>query len=457
MKILIAVIASSVFALFSGGLLAHAQYGSAYQYYPYGYNNNYSYNTYPYYNGNPNLSYGNGALSNYNYGGNTPVTGQTLPASSISNTGAILNGAVLTNVQFAQYQFEYGTTPALGASTPLTALPGQAPANVWYQLKALAPNTTYFFRLVAQNDFGNGTPGQILSFTTGYRYLATTINYQSPKTNTAYPAATQNTTVSAKPATAVQNSANNGGNAPAVTNAYTPTNTYGMGAQLLAAFGMRPAPCLTLSGKLSSTSVSPGGTISYAVSGKNTCGADFTNVVLRITLPDAVKLASSTSAYSTVDGNTYIYDLGDFPRSSALSVGITGVANEDAPNNTPIAFTATIDFNDAGAHQMIGTTSSAQISVSFLASIANLFHSKGGPASPANGPIGPADTQVSDISGYQIGSSGLINLFLILMTAGLVAWLVTRRKNQPVPARPRVAVDHQNPIRSSSSPIQKFQ
>ena len=53
------------------------------------------------------------------------------------------------------YVFEYGTTPALGSSTaPLNIGGGTSPITISQVVGGLTPDTTYYFKLAATNDFG---------------------------------------------------------------------------------------------------------------------------------------------------------------------------------------------------------------------------------------------------------------------------------------------------------------
>ncbi|MFZ2049234.1 MAG: hypothetical protein WAV25_02990 [Minisyncoccia bacterium] len=91
--------------------------------------------------------------------GGAPIS-KTVDASKISSTNATLNGQISSNKAITQYWFEYGTTPNLGNTTAFTSL-GSDNTNVQVSLSlsGLNPNTTYYFRLDAQNQFStvNGT------------------------------------------------------------------------------------------------------------------------------------------------------------------------------------------------------------------------------------------------------------------------------------------------------------
>jgi uncharacterized repeat protein (TIGR01451 family) len=78
-----------------------------------------------------------------------------------------LNGSVNPNNASTNVYFEYGLTQFLGQTTGAQTL-GAAnfTQNVSAYIGNLQPNTTYYFRVVAQNSFGT-SPGAILNFYTG--------------------------------------------------------------------------------------------------------------------------------------------------------------------------------------------------------------------------------------------------------------------------------------------------
>lgn len=87
-------------------------------------------------------------------------------ASSVTTSGATLNGEVNPHKQATTYWWEYGTTEAFGSKTAEeSAGEGEAAVSKSKAVSGLEPNTKYFFRMVAKNATGT-TNGTNLNFTT---------------------------------------------------------------------------------------------------------------------------------------------------------------------------------------------------------------------------------------------------------------------------------------------------
>ena len=91
----------------------------------------------------------------------------TTAATNVTSTSATLNGVVAPNKSSTTYYFQYGTTTSPYSSQT----PSQGPVNgnsgksVSANVAALAPSTTYHFRIVATNSAGT-TSGSDLTFKT---------------------------------------------------------------------------------------------------------------------------------------------------------------------------------------------------------------------------------------------------------------------------------------------------
>ena len=87
-----------------------------------------------------------------------PATGG---AKSITSTSAVLTGSVNPNNEATTYHFEYGPTNKYGSTTPdqgpTAANKVKAPVSA--AISALAPGTTYHYRLVATNASGTKAAG----------------------------------------------------------------------------------------------------------------------------------------------------------------------------------------------------------------------------------------------------------------------------------------------------------
>ncbi len=94
-------------------------------------------------------------------------TVSTNAATTVTRTSATINGHVSPNLSDTSYWFEYGTSNDLGNTTDFQ---GAGNGNVTTSRSAtisnLQPQTTYYFRIDAQNAFGT-VNSTIQSFTTG--------------------------------------------------------------------------------------------------------------------------------------------------------------------------------------------------------------------------------------------------------------------------------------------------
>jgi hypothetical protein len=99
---------------------------------------------------------------------NSNISVVTSPASSITASTAVVNGAMgnLGNTSFVQVWFEYGTTADFGNSTDLQQMTG--PGNFSSAVAGLAPGRTYYYHAVAMNPTGGSRSvyGAATSFTT---------------------------------------------------------------------------------------------------------------------------------------------------------------------------------------------------------------------------------------------------------------------------------------------------
>ena len=87
-------------------------------------------------------------------------------AANVTFQSARVNGRVDPNREATNYFFQYGSTIALGAQTAATpAGGGPNPVRVSTDVGGLAPQTRYFYRIVAQNGSGT-TLGRLRSFIT---------------------------------------------------------------------------------------------------------------------------------------------------------------------------------------------------------------------------------------------------------------------------------------------------
>ena len=113
----------------------------------------------------------NGATYSFSTNNNVPVQGNppttsTNAATTLTSTSANLNGHVDPRSSQTTYWFEYGSSSSFGQITALTSAgSGSASVAVSTPISGLNPQTKYYFRIDAQNQYGT-VNGATQSFTT---------------------------------------------------------------------------------------------------------------------------------------------------------------------------------------------------------------------------------------------------------------------------------------------------
>ena len=155
----------------------------------------------------------------------------TAPATNIGATSTRLNGLVLNTLDTFSVYFEYGTDPSnLNHATYFQSLGDVTTFAVTQDLKT-TPNTTYYYRLVAQISGGPTIRGDILSFTTlgadSVSYVADTTTGSGTSTSGSNTATGSTTTTATTPtASGIQVTVTNQGDKVAVGDIAEYTVTY---------------------------------------------------------------------------------------------------------------------------------------------------------------------------------------------------------------------------------------
>jgi uncharacterized repeat protein (TIGR01451 family) len=248
------------------------------------------------------LSFSTGSGLSYQTG-NRPIV-RTIPASSISTNSALLNGEVNPNGGLTSAWIEYGPNVSLGLRT--TALPmGFASQNLPYSfaVTGLLPNTIYYFRIVAQNQYGVSY-GQILSFQT--QGVGITYTYTPPQ--------------------------------PTQIVTYPRTQTVNLD------YG-RQIDCLTIVPTINGTKLDPGNEFTYITTIRNNCSFKIDNAVLRVVLPQETNFVSTPFPAYSIDGNAVTYNLGSIDIGVQMALNTLGKIKTNTRDGDHLVFSSILTFN----------------------------------------------------------------------------------------------------------------
>jgi hypothetical protein len=227
----------------------------------------------------------------------------TNPAAYISTGSALVNGSASSNYGVSSEWFEYGTTQSLGSQTG--AQPGGNGGNFSFALLNLLPNTTYYFRAVAMNQYGTGY-GSVLSFSTNAVSVAT-------------PTPTPPVVVTPPPAQTI----------------FVTNNNIGSGS------------CATLLPMVSSPSVKTGEEFDYSITYRNDCAFDLQSASLSVVFPGEATLIASNLPFAIQDADTRVFNLGVVPKEYQGTITLRTKLNNVGGGDGTALYGATLSFRDS--------------------------------------------------------------------------------------------------------------
>jgi uncharacterized repeat protein (TIGR01451 family) len=243
------------------------------------------------------------------------TTAITLLADNISQSSVRLNGLVVApSYANGTTYFEYGTSQALGLTTPSQSLVNGS--SNYFSVINTRPDTTYYYRIDALVN-GQQYNGSIISFTT--------------------PGATN-------------------------TNQVVVTRVIGTGGG---------SAYISLSITDQSQNIAPGDIITYTVTYQNISGSTLTNAILNVILPTGVVFRQASQGLLTTN-NTVAATLGTLTPNAQGTITITAVAPTSITTNNlvttaTIAFTAPSKAQDSAIAYVLNTLGSNQNNLAGLA------------------------------------------------------------------------------------------
>lgn len=277
--------------------------------------------------------------NNYNtclYGNCAPTVSTTL-ATNIDSNSARLNGIAFINGNIAtDGYFEWGTNTSLGRTTNLGYIGSLTSSPFYSSLFGLTPNTTYYYRAVASNQYGT-VRGDIVSFRTGNATTTTVTN-----TNTIIyrdRIVTTNTDINlntgiSKPSL-VYLSVNRGGNIYGNINGSIDNGIGGI--------------------------VRRGETVEYTAYYKNVSNEQLRDVVLRVALPKELEFLSTTRGYLSEENNTVVLNIGNLYPQEEGSITVRVRVNSDVESGKIVVVTGNVPYTYTVIKNNIATNTQEEV------------------------------------------------------------------------------------------------
>lgn len=364
---------------------------------------------------NSNYSTGSGSGSTSNSGAPTAPQVATNGPVSISATSATINGSVNPNNVYTRFWFEFGQNQSLGSKTSIQPVGSD---NQWQlvtgNLTGLQINTTYYYRVVAQNNQGTAF-GNVLSFKTtssgsGISGSGSSTGAGSGQTGGTGTSSSgsgssttgsggtsgSNTSGSGKKSTGgtgsifggLFGSGNSGGsggsgstggtNSGAGTNGSGGTGIYGddgfgggVGGDgiygvsgndsslarpsfISLEYSLNDSDALVL--VVDDAKPMPGEEFSYTVVYKNDTNKPFYNSQLRVIIPSETTYVGANAEPIEVSGSIITFDLGDINPDDRGAVTVLIKINEEVLPGSNLIFTSILGYRDRFGNQLSSTS-----------------------------------------------------------------------------------------------------
>ena len=289
--------------------------------------------------------------------GNSPLV-TTSSANLISSNGATLYGSINPNNTYTTAWFEYGQSTSLGNTTSTQTIgSGNSYITTTAGVYNLNANTTYYYRAVAQNSFGNAY-GSILSFTTQGNTSNTTVvtNNQDlsglsnslSQLNLALSGLVR--TVANRPAT----------NTQTIVERVVQVTSAGNGLAKLTLTADKDA-------------LKSGDAV--VITAEIDALTDINKASLQINLDPSLVFDSSIASVFNKNGNIITYSLGNIAANSVTTVKINAHLSKDADISkvTKVTTTGTLNYSDSAGTVMAPLFPSLDVNVGGSSLFASIF------------------------------------------------------------------------------------
>ena len=297
------------------------------------------------YTGGSATSSGSTSSNSSNLSGPSVVTNG--PAS-VSATSVSVNGSINPNNSNTSFWFEFGSSQSLGQKTSIQSLgSGSSWQLVTGNISGLTSGATYYYRVVAQNNFGTNF-GDIKSFTTSTGQNGAT-SQGSNNGQVLGSIATSNGTsgngsVSAGSSTATRQTANKVVVSKTNSRPSFISLEYSLaddGALVHVADNIKPGP---------------GDDFTYTVVYKNDTAYLFSNSKLKVIIPSEAHYVSSNLEPLQISGNIVEFDLRNIQSGSQGEVVVVSKIREGVAADTNLIFTSVLTYKDRLGVQLATTS-----------------------------------------------------------------------------------------------------
>jgi uncharacterized repeat protein (TIGR01451 family) len=349
-----------------------------------------------------------------NYGNQPYATTQS--ATNVGENSATLNGYVDPQGSCTSYFFQYGTSTTNYQSTSSQSTNcGTGGTNVSQYTNSLSQNTTYYFRVVATNNYGTAYGNWVNFYTTGQNNNSQLQVATLSATSVGRSAARMNGLVSNNAGTATtwfewggtQNlgfstnhqyvngysqsfsdaiyglssnttyyfravAQNTNGTVYGTILTFT-TATSGSNVVYVSTGGGNAKPYVELSITTPFVTISPCDRVTYTVNYKNISGSTLRNVVLNVALPTDVTFSQATNGVFSEPSNALQVLVGTLVKNQSGTVMLEGKLRCGAHDNDLIVATSTIAFTIPGGAQddaIAYASATVNRDASFLAGLA---------------------------------------------------------------------------------------